>query len=40
MEPKPDKECEERGDIVLLSEIMTNSRQPRQIKRTNRPFYV
>jgi len=22
MDPKPDKECEKRGDIVLLSEII------------------
>ena len=25
MDPKPDKECEKRGDIVLLSEIIANS---------------
>jgi len=25
MDPKPDKECENRGDIVLLSEIISNS---------------
>jgi hypothetical protein len=25
MEPKPDKECEKRGDIFFLSEIITNS---------------
>jgi hypothetical protein len=24
MDPKPDKECEKRGDIVLLSEIIAN----------------
>jgi hypothetical protein len=25
MSPKPDKECEERGDIILVSEIIKNS---------------
>jgi len=25
MDPKPDKECDKRGDIVLLSKIMANS---------------
>jgi hypothetical protein len=25
MNSKPDKECEKRGDIVLLSEIIANS---------------
>ncbi len=25
MNSKPDKKCEERGDIILLSEIITNS---------------
>ena len=25
MNLKPDKECEKRGDIVFLSEIITNS---------------
>ncbi len=25
MDPKQDKECEKRGDIVFLSEIITNS---------------
>ena len=25
MNPKPDKECEIRGDIVLLPEIIANS---------------
>ncbi len=25
MDPKPDKECEKHGDIVLLSEIIANS---------------
>jgi len=25
MDPKPDKECEKRGDIVLLPEIIANS---------------
>jgi len=25
MDPKPDKEYEKRGDIVLLSEIIANS---------------
>ncbi len=24
MDSKPDKECEKRGDIVFLSEIITN----------------
>ena len=25
MDPKPDKECEKRGDIVFLSKIVMNS---------------
>jgi hypothetical protein len=25
MSPKPDKECEERGDIILVFEIIKNS---------------
>ena len=25
MNSKPDKECEKRGDIILLSEIIANS---------------
>ncbi len=24
MDPKPDKECEKRGDIILLSKIIAN----------------
>jgi len=45
MEPKPDKGCEECGDIVLLSEIMSNSMYRQEIERWDsvefRPdFYI
>ena len=35
MDPKPDKECEKRSDIVLLSEIMANSIDWQGIFRSN-----
>ena len=33
MNSKQDKECEERGDIVFLSEIITNSMYWQEINR-------
>jgi len=33
MNSKPDKECEKRGDIVSLSEIITNSMYYQEIVR-------
>ncbi len=33
MDPKPDKECEKHGDIVLISEIIANSTYWQEIVR-------